>query len=119
LYAIKGHKKTTAIYPDVITTTADIGLQHGAQKPVALYENLLTRSCLPGDKVLDCFAGSGTIFPAAHNLKLTAVGIEMSTEYYGICLNRLKELSNAPSPLAAAAAGLSLGAELASMLGNR
>lgn len=92
LYAIKGHKKTTAIYPDVITTTADAGLQHGAQKPVALFENLLQRSVRPGDVVLDAFAGSGTIFPAAHTFKVKAVGCEMNQEYFGICLKRLEDL---------------------------
>ena len=92
LYAIKGHKKTTAIYPDVITTTADPGLQHGAQKPVALYEDLLRRSVRPGDTVLDSFAGSGTIFPAAHSFKVTATGCEMNPEYYGICVQRIEDL---------------------------
>ena len=92
LYAIKGHKKTTAIYPDVITTTADAGLTHGAQKPVALFENLLQRSVRPGDVVLDSFAGSGTIFPASHSFKCRAVGLEMSAEYYGICHTRIQDL---------------------------
>jgi ParB/RepB/Spo0J family partition protein len=92
LYAIKGHKKTTAIYPDVITTTADSGLQHGAQKPVALYEDLLRRSVRPGDTVLDSFAGSGTIFPAAHSSKVKATGLEMNPEYYGICVQRIEDL---------------------------
>jgi len=96
LYAIKGHRKTTAIYPDVITTTADAGLTHGAQKPVALFENLLQRSVRPGDVVLDAFAGSGTIFPAAHTFKCKAVGIEMNPEYYAICLNRLNLITNPP-----------------------
>jgi site-specific DNA-methyltransferase (adenine-specific) len=95
LYAIKGHKKTTAIYPDVITTMADPGLQHGAQKPVALYTNLLLRSVRPGDTVLDSFAGSGTIFPAAHQYKVKAVGIEMNPEYYAIAYKRLQGLSEA------------------------
>ena len=113
LYAIKGHKKTTAIYPDVITTTADPGLQHGAQKPVALYENLLQRSVRPGDAVIDCFAGSGTIFPAAHALKVKATGIELNPEYYGICLNRIADLDK-PN----ATSGDALGKELASLMGR-
>jgi len=92
LYAIKGHKKTTAIYPDVISTTQDANTTHGAQKPIALFENLLQRSVRPGDLVLDCFAGSGTIFPAAHNLKCIATGLEMSKEYFGLCLQRLQDL---------------------------
>ena len=115
LYAIKGNKKTTAIYPDVITTTADPGLQHGAQKPVALYEDLLRRSVRPGDVVLDAFAGSGTILPAAHTFKCKAVALEMNPEYYGICLNRAKDLDKAgvhPSE------GQALGNELMAMLGK-
>jgi len=63
LYAIKGKKPTTGIYPDVVTTMADANMSHGAQKPVALYLDLLKRSVRPGDTVLDSFAGSGTIFP--------------------------------------------------------
>ena len=92
LYAIKGKKTTTGIYPDVITTMADPNMSHGAQKPVALYVDLLKRSVRPGDKVLDTFAGSGTIFPAAHQHKVIATGVEMNPEYYALCLNRIKSL---------------------------
>lgn len=115
LYAIKGHKKTTAIYPDVITTTADAGLQHGAQKPVALYEDLLRRSVRPGDDVLDCFGGSGTLLPAAHSHKVKATVLELNPEYYGICLNRAKTLDG---PQLSPTEGMSLGNEILTMLGR-
>ena len=115
LYAIKGHKPITAIYPDVITTTQDAGLQHGAQKPVALYENLLTRSVRAGDSVLDCFGGSGTLLPAAHNLKCKATVLEKATEYYGICLQRLNALTDG----AAALDGDALGNELKLLMGGK
>jgi len=94
LYAIKGKKKTTGIYPDVVTTFADANTTHGAQKPVALYSDLLKRSARPGDRVLDSFAGSGTIFPAAHAAKCLATGLEQNSTYYGICLQRLQGLTN-------------------------
>jgi DNA modification methylase len=93
LYAIKGKKKTTGIYPDVITTYADANMSHGAQKPVSLFVDLLKRSIRAGDRVLDSFAGSGTIFPAAHSLKVEATGLEMNPEYYGLCLKRIQGLS--------------------------
>jgi DNA modification methylase len=93
LYAIKGKKKTLGIFPDVITTFADANMTHGAQKPVALYSDLLKRSARPGDRVLDSFAGSGTIFPAAHAAKCLAVGIEQNQQYFGICLQRLQGLA--------------------------
>lgn len=93
LYAIKGAKPVTAIYPDVIPSQADENMSHGAQKPVMVYENLLQRSVRPGDAVLDSFAGSGTIFPAAHGFKVKAVGLEMNPEYFGMGLKRLQDLS--------------------------
>lgn len=89
LYAIKGKKQTTHIYPDVISTSADENFSHGAQKPVALYQNLLQRSVRPGDRVLDTFAGSGTIFEAANGFKCSATGTELNPEYYGMCLARI------------------------------
>jgi DNA modification methylase len=98
LYAIKGDKPTTHIYPDVISTAADENLTHGAQKPVALYQNLLQRSVKPGDRVADFFAGSGTIFEAAHGMKCYAVGTEQSPEYYGMSLARIKRLKQLETP---------------------
>ena len=92
LYAIKGKKPVTHIYPDVISTTADSQLYHGAQKPIALFKNLLQRSVQAGDVVLDCFAGTGTIIPAAHSFKCKAIVIEQEKEYFGVCLQRVKDL---------------------------
>lgn len=92
LYAIKGKKPVTHIYPDVITTPADEQLSHGAQKPVALFKNLLQRSVRPGDTVLDCFAGTGPIIPAARHFQCKAIVLEKEKEYYAICCERLKAL---------------------------
>lgn len=92
LYAIKGKKPVTHIFPDVFAATADTNLGHGAQKPVAAYHNLLLRSCHPGDKILDTFCGTGTIFPAAQKVKCIATGIELEETSHAIALNRLKEL---------------------------
>lgn len=98
LYAIKGKKQTTHIYPDVISTSADENMSHGAQKPVALYQNLLQRSVRPGDRVLDTFAGSGTIFEASHGFKCYATGVELNKEYYGMSLARLRSLKALETP---------------------
>jgi site-specific DNA-methyltransferase (adenine-specific) len=92
LYAFRGDKRCRSIYPDVITSSADDNLGHGAQKPVELYTDLLRRSVIPGDSVLDPFAGTGTIFPAAHGLKVRATGIELNPSYHGICVKRIEEL---------------------------
>jgi site-specific DNA-methyltransferase (adenine-specific) len=92
LYAIKGDRPVLKLAPDVVTYASDTNLGWAAQKPVALYQDFLSRSCRAGDSVLDPFAGSGTIFPAAHNLRVRATGIEIDPAAYGIAVKRLAEL---------------------------
>lgn len=110
LYAIKGGKATTGIYPDVISSIADPDYNHGAQKSVSLYENLLQRSVRAGDVVLDSFSGTGTIFPAAQKFHVKAVGLELNPASYGMGLDRLRKLAETP-------AADSLDDELAKLLG--
>lgn len=92
LYANKGRKPVTRIFPDVVSFNPDDNLGWAAQKPVQLFVDLLKRSVAPGNKVLDPFAGSGTIFPAAQELKVEATGLEQLPAGYGICLKRLEQL---------------------------
>lgn len=96
LYAIKGWKSVKSIAPDVIPCKLEENLSHGANKPVELYVDLLKRSVSPGDSVLDAFAGSGTIFPAAHQCKVYATGLELNPEYFGISVKRLNALDDEP-----------------------
>lgn len=90
LYAIKGNKRVLQVKGDVIDVPSVRDLKHGAQKPVGLYTDLLSRSCSPGDNVIDFFAGSGTIFPAANELKLIATGIELSPDNANIARLRME-----------------------------
>lgn len=92
LYAVKGNKPVTAILGDVITAGSDANLNHHAQKPVFLYQELLRRSARAGDSVLDPFAGTGPIFPAAHALKCRATAIEQDDAACGIAAKRLEQL---------------------------
>lgn len=92
VYAVKGDKRVRAVAPDWLSYLPDDNLGHSAQKPVALYQDLLARSALPGEHVLDPFCGSGTIFPAAHAARCLATGVELSPEAAGIAATRLKEL---------------------------
>lgn len=92
LYAVKGDKPTLKLSGDIIQSGVDPNLNHQAQKPVALYKELLSRSCRPGDVVLDPFCGTGTIFPAAHELKCLATGIELDEAAFGIAAKRLETL---------------------------
>jgi 16S rRNA G966 N2-methylase RsmD len=94
LFAFQGGKRTTVLKSDVIQTLGDEQMGHGAQKPVALFTDLLSRSARAGDSCLDPFAGTGTIFPAAHGLKVVATGIEQNAAYYGMCVKRLENLGD-------------------------
>lgn len=92
LYARKGAKKCTRLYGDVLTYPQDPNLGWAAQKPVALITDLLRRSTNPGDSCLDPFCGSGSVFPAAHALRVRATGIEQNPGAYAIAAKRIQEL---------------------------
>jgi DNA modification methylase len=92
LYAVKGGMKVNKMAGDVLTYMPDENLGNAAQKPVSLFTDLLSRSVRPGGRVLDAFCGSGPIFPAAHLLKVAAVGVEKDVASYGIALKRLEGL---------------------------
>lgn len=92
LYAVKGKKPTLKIAGDVIESRPDTNLGHAAQKPIALLQNLLNRSCLPGNRVFDPFAGSGSLVAAAHPLKCVTCSIELDPSSYGIIIQRVKAL---------------------------
>lgn len=93
LFAVKGNRPVTKVMPDVLTYPSDENLNHQAQKPVALFQDLLVRSIRPGDTVLDCFGGTGPVLPAAHALKCRATYIERDPAAYGIAIERLGKLT--------------------------
>jgi DNA modification methylase len=99
LYAIKGDRRVNKLFPDVVTFLADENLGHAAQKPIDLFVNLLSRSVQAGDRVFDPFCGSGPIFPAAHELKVFATGIERETGAFGIAVKRIQGLNTAQGDL--------------------
>jgi len=96
-YAVKGDRKVNKLFGDVLTYSTDDNLGHQAQKPVALLIDLLSRSYRPGDKVLDPFCGSGSIFPAGHELKCEVTGIEVNSQHYGLALQRIQSLEIEPT----------------------
>jgi DNA modification methylase/ParB-like chromosome segregation protein Spo0J len=92
LYAYRGDKQEYKLINDVIECTSDRSESHGAGKPKDLLKVFLSRSCMPGDKVLDFMAGTGSVIPACHELKLSCTAIELEAEYYGRMLERVREL---------------------------
>jgi site-specific DNA-methyltransferase (adenine-specific) len=97
MYANRGKKEVLAVQRDVIDIPLVKVPRHGAEKPVGLYANLLLRSTVPGNKIIDPFAGSGTIFPAANLMKCTAWGLEMVEDHYNLALSRLNESPDEPA----------------------
>lgn len=63
--------------------------KHPTQKPLTLLERLIAVSTLPGDVVLDCFAGTGTTAVAAQRLGRRWVLAERDAAYCRIARARL------------------------------
>lgn len=64
---------------------------HPTQKPVELYEWILKLFAKKGDKILDTHLGSGTIAIACDNLNFDLIACEVSKDYYGKALKKIKE----------------------------
>ena len=63
---------------------------HPAQKPVKLYEWLLTQFTKPGDLILDTHVGSGSSLIACSNLKRRYIGFEIDEYYYQKASERIE-----------------------------
>ena len=63
---------------------------HPTQKPVKLYEWILTRYSTKGDKIFDPFLGSGSSAIAADLLGFDFVGIELDKDYFEAAKLRLE-----------------------------
>ncbi|PPR20509.1 MAG: Modification methylase DpnIIB [Alphaproteobacteria bacterium MarineAlpha10_Bin2] len=65
---------------------------HPTQKPEALLHRVILAASKPGDVVLDPFLGSGTTAATAKRLGRRWIGIERSTEYAEIAMQRITEV---------------------------
>jgi site-specific DNA-methyltransferase (adenine-specific) len=72
---------------------AYVGVQkiHPTQKPVKLYEWLLTNYAKQGDKILDTHLGSGSSAIAAHYGGFEFVGIELDKDYFEAAVSRFEQ----------------------------
>ncbi|NIT56056.1 MAG: site-specific DNA-methyltransferase, partial [Aliifodinibius sp.] len=64
---------------------------HPTQKPVKLYEWLLTNYAKPTDRILDTHLGSGSSAIAAHYFGCEFVGIEVDEDYFNAAVDRIRE----------------------------
>jgi len=85
----KSVKKYTVIQQGFVSEERD--RHHPTQKPVSLFQRILGDYTKEGDKVLDCYLGSGTTLLAAKNSQREAVGIEIQEKYCEIARQRLSQ----------------------------
>lgn len=64
---------------------------HPTQKPIALYEWLLTNYAKPGQRILDTHLGSGSHAIACNNLGFELMACELDTDYYNASIERIKQ----------------------------
>jgi site-specific DNA-methyltransferase (adenine-specific) len=68
----------------------DKGRIHPTQKPVKLYDWLLSNYAEPGQRILDTHLGSGSSAIAAHYFGCDFVGMELDEDYYKAACERFK-----------------------------
>jgi DNA modification methylase len=66
---------------------------HPTMKPVELVARAIVNSSVPGNRVLDPFAGSGTTVAAAEQTDRTAVCVELDPAYADVIVERWQNLS--------------------------
>jgi len=66
------------------------GKIHPTQKPVQLYEWILTRYAVPGDTILDTHLGSQSSRIAAYNLGFDFCGYEIDSDYFNSGCERFR-----------------------------
>lgn len=65
------------------------GTIHPTQKPIVLYEWLLSRYAKDGDIILDTHVGSASSLIACYNTNHKFVGFELDEHYYNLAKKRL------------------------------
>ena len=87
----KGLGTTSKIYKQQPQDKSRI---HPTQKPVKLYDWLLSKYAKEGDKILDTHLGSGSSAIAAHYAGFEFVGIELDEDYYKAAISRFESTTS-------------------------
>jgi len=71
---------------------------HGAVFPVELCEKVIYNFSKEGDKILDCFMGTGSTGVACINTNRNFIGIEKDDKYFEIAKNRIEQAQQDVAP---------------------
>ena len=75
---------------DVVEWTYRGNKLHPTQKPLSVLLPLIEAFSVPGELILDPFAGSGSTLVAAKMLRRSWLGVEMDAKYHAIARERLE-----------------------------
>ena len=67
---------------------------HATQKPIALYDWILSKYAKPGYKILDTHVGSASSLIACHKNGYKYDGFELDPYYYRLAIQRLEAEEN-------------------------
>lgn len=84
-------KARSEMYQKIFCYDTPKNKEHEAQKPVEMLERLILLSSNKGDKVLDCFMGSGSTALACVRTLRNFIGIEIDEKAYNTARKRLEE----------------------------
>lgn len=94
VFAAKGRRKLIGGRPNSVFAYPPVPnarRHHPTEKPGDLLGDWISRSTLPGEVVLDPFAGSGSTLLAAAHLNRRSIGIEIDERYCEIVATRLDQ----------------------------
>ena len=70
------------------------GKIHPTQKPIKLYEWLLTHYASKGDKILDTHVGSASSLIACYSLGFDYIGFELDKQYHEMAQQRIDSVKS-------------------------
>lgn len=73
--------------------------RHPTQKPVALFSRALRNSTIRGERVLDCFVGSGTTIIACEQLGRRCFAMELEPKYVDVAVQRWEQYTGRSAQL--------------------
>ncbi len=92
--AARGKLPTDTWWHTIVPTNGSERTGYPTQKPLGIVRRIVQASSRPGDTVLDCFAGSGTLGEAAYELGRRFVLIDDNQEAVAVMASRFADMES-------------------------